>query len=48
MPILGLAESFKTMNRPDPACPARPDRDALRRLGKFKRYGREICIQSLF
>ena len=29
MTILGLAKSFKTMNRPDPT---RPDRDAISRL----------------
>ena len=44
MTILGLAESFKTMNRPDPIITLFDDLY----LGKYKRYGHEILTQSSF
>ena len=44
MIILGLVESFKTMNWPDPTLTLL---DGLI-FGKFKRQGREIFTQSLF
>ena len=44
MTILGLAESFKTMNRPGPIVTLF---DGLF-LGKYKKQGREILTQSSF
>ena len=40
--ILGLAESFKTMDRPDPTATLF---DGLF-LGKYERYGHEMLTQS--
>ena len=49
MTILGLAESFKTMNQPSQTRPGSTVTlfDGLF-LGKYKRWGREILTQPLF
>ena len=44
MTILGLAESFKTLNRPEPAGPTLTLFDSLF-LEKYKRWRLEILTQ---